>query len=74
MSRLTRTSDDPYVVEYSMAPIARIANEEKKIPAEWINEEGNDVTDEMTAYLKPLIQGEMPVPYEDGLPKYLYLE
>lgn len=73
MSRLTRTSNDPYVVEYSMAPIARIANEEKKIPQEWINEAGNDVTDDMVSYLKPLIQGEMPVPYKNGLPKYLYL-
>lgn len=73
MSTLTRTSASPYVVEYSMAPIERIANAEKKIPREWVNEAGNDVTDEMVAYLRPLIEGEMEIPYENGLPKYMYL-
>lgn len=35
------------------------------------NERGNDVTEEMVAYLLPLIQGETSISYENGLPNYM---
>ncbi|SFQ08423.1 6-phosphofructokinase 1 [Butyrivibrio proteoclasticus] len=68
---LNRLSNDPYQVEYSYAQIKDIANEAKSVPAEWINESGNDVKKELIEYLRPLIQGEVEQYYEDGLPKYL---
>ena len=71
MLTLLRTSNEPYAVTYSSAPVCDIANLAKDVPASFINERGNDVTEEMVSYLKPLIQGEMPVVYEDGLPCYL---
>ena len=40
----------------------QIANAEKKIPTAWINEAGNDVTEEMVRYLRPLIHGSVAVP------------
>lgn len=72
MVRLVRTSDEPYTVEYGVEDINKIANEERKIPREWINERGNDVTEEMVRYLKPLIKGETTPSYKDGLPQYLF--
>ena len=74
MSTLTRVSDEPYEVSYSGVDISQVANLEKKIPASWINEEGNGVTEELIAYLKPLVQGEISSVYEDGIPKYLLLK
>lgn len=68
---LKRISDEPYAVSYSYAPIREIANEAKCVPRAWINEAGNDVTREMLAYLYPLIQGEVSVAYQNGIPSYL---
>ena len=71
MLTLLRTSNEPYTVTYDSAPVCDIANLAKEVPASYINERGNDVTEEMISYLRPLIQGEMPVVYENGLPCYL---
>ncbi len=68
---LTRTSNSPYTVEYSHAPIKNIANEAKSIPREWINEAGNDIKPELIEYLTPLIQGEIPVSFKNGVPDYM---
>lgn len=43
------------------------------MPGEWINEKGNDVTEEFLNYAKPLIAGESYPEYENGLPKYITL-
>ena len=59
------------VLPYGSAPVCEIANEAKDVPLSFINERGNDLTEEMLTYLKPLIQGEMPIVYENGLPCYL---
>lgn len=73
MARLIRTSDEPYKVEYSSVDIAEVANLEKKVPLQWINEAHNGVTEEMMKYLRPLVQGEMSCRYKDGVPDYLVL-
>ncbi len=70
-STLIRTSNCPYMVEYATQDISVVANKEKTVPREWINEEGNDVTKEMLDYLRPLVSGTNLVPYIDGLPAYL---
>ncbi len=74
MVRLLRTSDTPYKVEYSVEDIDKIANEERAVPLEWINEKGNDVTEEMVTYLRPLIQGESMPNFNNGLPQYLFIK
>lgn len=73
MSAVRRISDDPYQVEIVLSDLSKIANYEKKVPMEWINEEGNDIKDELLIYLKPLIQGEVQIPYENGIPKRFIL-
>ena len=71
MASLKRISNEPYLVEYTTVPVSQVANKEKKIPSEWINEAGNDVTQELVDYLKPLIEGEMKIEYKDGIPNYI---
>ncbi len=67
---IERIANQPYTVSYGYAPIAGIANEAKSVPREWINKAGNDVTQELIDYIYPLIQGECPVEYKNGLPVY----
>ncbi len=69
---LKRISDAPYrsVIEY--ADLKSIANVEKKVPLEWINKAHNNVTDNMLEYVKPLIKGEILLPYKNGLPDHLW--
>ncbi len=74
MSTLTRVSDEPYSVEYGEADIDKIANYEKKIPDEWISEDGTDVLEPMMTYLTPLIQGENSIEYVNGVPHYMFLK
>ncbi|MCR5608005.1 MAG: 6-phosphofructokinase [Lachnospiraceae bacterium] len=71
MAIVTRTSNSPYTVNYSTASIHDIANVEKTIPDNWINEAGNDVTEELVDYLRPLIEGEANHTFTNGLPTYL---
>ena len=73
MARLIRVSEEPYKVEYSSVDIKEVANVEKRVPADWINEGENGVTEEMMRYLRPLVKGEMSCRYEDGVPEYLIL-
>ena len=68
---MKRTSDEPYTIVYDYAKIKNIANEAKSVPRKWINARSNNVTEEMLAYLTPLIQGEVPVTYYHGLPNYM---
>ena len=65
-----RTSNFPYKVELFTSDIAAIANKEKTVPVEWITESGNDVTEELLTYLRPLIEGETTIKYKNGIPMY----
>lgn len=71
---MNRVSNEPYRIVYDYAPIDGIANEAKSVPVEWINEDGNDVTEEMIQYLTPLIQGESHVEFKNGMPNYMNVE
>lgn len=74
MSSLIRKPSEHYEVEYMHVDISQVANKEKKVPEEWINNEGNGVKQEMLDYLKPLIQGEISNFYVDGVPQYMLLK
>lgn len=71
MVTMNRISDTPYQIEYGYAEIKHIANEAKSVPAEWINDAGNDIKQPLIDYLTPLIQGEVDVTYENGMPVYM---
>lgn len=65
-----RLSNHPYTTDYVATDVTSVANMEQKIPIEWINKDKNDITPELYEYLFPLIQGEVHVSYQDGIPQY----
>lgn len=68
---ITRDDTNGYTSSADTYDIHDIANVEKKIPAEWINEENKTLTDDFIKYAKPLIQGELTPIFKDGLPVHL---
>ena len=70
MITINRISDFPYATTLGTTDVNDVAGLVKHVPREWINERGNDVTDEFITYAKPLIQGEVDLNFKDGLPDY----
>lgn len=56
------------------APLEKVANVERKMPHDFITEDGFHITDKCREYLAPLVKGEDYPPYNDGLPKYVRLK
>ncbi|HTL54331.1 MAG TPA: 6-phosphofructokinase [Candidatus Limnocylindrales bacterium] len=57
-----------------LQPLADIANVEHLVPREWISEDGCLPNEKFVEYARPLIEGEVKFPIENGLPKYVSLE
>lgn len=74
MAALRRVSSHPYTVDYFSVPVEKVANQEKKIPKEYIHENGHDVTEQMMEYLEPLIQGEVNTRYQNGIPVHFIIK
>ena len=68
-----RVSDKPYCCKISHKRVADIANKVKGVPAEYITESGDFVTEECCRYILPLIEGEAAPTYYKGIPQYLVL-
>lgn len=68
-----RVSDKPYEVKLGAKKVSEIANAVRKVPDEYINAEGNHITEACADYILPLIAGEAYPEYENGLPKYIVL-
>ena len=73
MPVIKRTSDKPYRWKIEAAPLSRIANKEKMVPARYITKDGFGITAAGRRYLEPLIKGEDYPPYVNGLPKVVKL-
>ena len=73
MMTIERVSADPYKSSVGYAEIAKIANEVRHVPDEFINENHDGITEEGIKYLAPLIMGEVAVEYECGLPKHIII-
>ena len=63
-----------YVCTNVLMPLELAANTEKKVPAEWIINDGTYVSDEFVKYALPLIQGDAKAPLENGLPRFARLK
>lgn len=68
---MKRVDNNPYAIEYTHKDVETVANLEQKMPRHFINDQGNDITQDAIDYLKPLIQGEVMLKYENGIPTYL---
>ena len=66
--------ENGYRCEPKLFDLSLVANTEKKVPREWINAEGNGVTEAFLDYCMPLIQGETAMVKEDGLPRFVKLK
>ncbi len=66
--------ENGYKCEPKLFDLSLVANTEKKVPLEWINEAGNGVNQGFIDYCLPLIQGETGMVKEDGLPRFCKLK
>ncbi len=66
--------DGAYHCKLVLIPLTDVANYEKKVPLEWINDEHNGLKHEFIDYVLPLIQGEPKLPLEHSLPRYARLK
>ncbi|MEO5629506.1 MAG: 6-phosphofructokinase [Thermomonas sp.] len=75
MPVIVRTSDVPYRWTVEAAPLSKVANHEKTMPAGFIRKDGFGITAAARRYLQPLIAGEAFPPFgRDGLPNYVVLD
>src|SRR5712671_404022 len=74
MPVIVRKSAKPYRWSIGEAPLAAIANKEKKLPRNFITADGFGITAACRNYLQPLIGGEDYPPYAHGLPVYVALK
>ncbi|MDD4773440.1 MAG: 6-phosphofructokinase [Eubacteriales bacterium] len=74
MMNIIRISDNPYKVITGHIDINKTANAIKKVPRHFINDRGNNVTDECAEYILPLIEGETNPMYRNGIPVHFTIE
>jgi 6-phosphofructokinase 1 len=74
MVTLVRGDTDHYTCETGLAPLSDIANGVKKLPREWINEDGTSMNFQFLRYAQPLIQGEITLTYDTGVPVFARLD
>lgn len=65
-----RSEGKPYHIDLEMIPVGEVCNKEKLFPEKWIIN-GNDISTEFLDYVRPLIQGENHIKFENGIPKIM---
>ncbi len=73
MIAIKRISNDPYQSTTEPHDIHEVANFEKKIPLEWINESHTNVLPPYHQYVRPLIQAELTPIFINGLTRHIKL-
>jgi ATP-dependent phosphofructokinase / diphosphate-dependent phosphofructokinase len=74
MPAIRRVGESPYRWEIIEAPLSAVANQEKRLPPEFISADGFGITEAARRYLAPLIVGESFPPFKNGLPDYVRLQ
>ncbi|MEZ5560690.1 MAG: 6-phosphofructokinase [Pseudomonadales bacterium] len=74
MPTIVRESDAPYRWSIGEAPLAKVANVERKMPRRYISRDGFGITAACRRYLAPLIEGEDYPAYRNGVPQYVRLK
>jgi ATP-dependent phosphofructokinase / diphosphate-dependent phosphofructokinase len=73
MVTLIRSEADHYVCETGLTDLSVVANGVKTVPKDWINEDGTSMSYQFVKYASPLIQGEISIPHDNGLPTFASL-
>ncbi len=68
MPVIKRISNTPYKWKIETAPLKNIANVEKTMPKNFISKNGFEITSSGKRYLSPLIVGEAPCFFKNGIP------
>lgn len=71
MVTLLRSDSAEYKCETGLVDLKEIANQVKAFPIQWINEDGFSLNYQFHKYATPLINGEVQVPYDQGLPNFV---
>jgi 6-phosphofructokinase 1 len=74
MPTIVRKAAKPYKWTIGHVPLDQVANQEKKVPRDFVTEDGFGITDACRRYLEPLIAGEDYPPYKNGLPEYVKIK
>ena len=74
MVAFERAELSEYKCNIKLVNLSEVANAEKMVPREWINDEGNGLNQEFIKYALPLIKGESTPTNEDGLPRFANLK
>ena len=74
MPTIVRKSNKPYKWAVGVANLDDVANIEKKLPRDFITDDGYGITAKCREYLAPLIRGEDYPPFKNGLPQYVTLK
>jgi 6-phosphofructokinase len=74
MPTIVRKSNKPYKWTVGVANLDDVANVEKKLPRDFITDDGYGITAKCRQYLAPLIQGEDYPPFKNGMPQYVTLK
>jgi 6-phosphofructokinase 1 len=72
--KIIRVQNHPYKWSLGLQPLGDIANVEHLVPRDWISEDGFMPNEKFIEYARPLVEGEVKIPIEGGLPKYVTLE
>lgn len=70
MVKIVRRSSEPYEWTTDLHPLMEIANVERLVPREWMSDDGFTPNEIFMRYIRPLVVGEFPPPYEGGMPSY----
>lgn len=71
MVALVRSDAEQYEAETTLVGLADVIDRLKSIPENWLSDDGMNVGFQFFKYASPLIQGELEVPFEAGLPRYV---
>ncbi len=71
---MKRISNQPYQISYEMVALKDVANFIKKVPLNYIIDDGTNVSLEFIDYALPLIKNEPDISYENGMPKFAKLK
>jgi 6-phosphofructokinase 1 len=74
MPTIVRKKSKPYKWVVGHVPLSQVANVEKKVPRDFITEDGFGITQKCREYLQPLTEGEDYPPYKNGLPDYVKIK
>ncbi len=74
MVKLVRLQNNPYKWTTGLQPLGDIANVEHFVPRDWISDDGFLPNEKLVEYAHPLVEGELRLPMEGGLPRFVVLE